>query len=46
MFKVNNKDTRTTPMPRSGISFVNFEEVNADWVCTYIYESPEKTYSC
>ena len=26
MFKVNNKDARTTP-----ISIVNFEEVNADW---------------
>ena len=28
MFKVNNKDTRTTP----NVSFVNFELVNAGWV--------------
>ena len=27
MFKVNNKDTRTTPT-----SIVNFEQVNAGWV--------------
>ena len=35
MFKVNNKDTRTTPMtsfpPCSTVSIVNFEQVNADW---------------
>ena len=28
MFKVNNKDTRTTP---SSVSFVNSEQVNASW---------------
>ena len=28
MFKVNNKGTRTT----SGVSIVNFEQVNAGWV--------------
>ena len=28
MFKVNNKDTRTTPF--SSVSIVNFEQVNAD----------------
>ena len=27
MFKVNNKDSRTTPI-------VNFEQVNADWIGT------------
>ena len=35
MFKVNNKDTRTTPMayftPCSSVSIVNFEQVTADW---------------
>ena len=31
MFKVNNKDTRTTPLCSSG-SIVNFEQVNADWL--------------
>ena len=30
MFKVNNKDTRTTPR-RSGIFIVNFEHVIAGW---------------
>ena len=33
MFKVNNKDTRTTPIascPR--VSIVNFEQVNTGWV--------------
>ena len=28
MFKVNNKDTRTT---RSTLSIVNFEKINAGW---------------
>ena len=28
MFKVNNKDTRTTP----SVSIVSFEQVNAGWV--------------
>ena len=36
MFKVNNKDTRTTPMAYfttcSSVSIVNFEHVNAGWV--------------
>ena len=50
MFKVNNKDTRMTPMvsfwcsycylwtyltPSSSVSFVNFEQVNADWENTH-----------
>ena len=30
MFKVNNKDTRTTPGVRR-LSIVNFEHVNAGW---------------
>ena len=38
MFKVNNKDTKTTSMayftPCSDVSIVNFEQVNADWVRT------------
>ena len=36
MFKVNNKDNRTTPMAYfttcSNVSVVNFEKVNAGWV--------------
>ena len=39
MFKVNNKDTRTTPLAIEHIShlflvffIVNFEQVNAGWV--------------
>ena len=33
MFKVNNKDTRTTPLaPCSSVSIVNFEHVIAGWV--------------
>ena len=32
MFKVNNKDTRTIPLPRSSVSIVNFEQVYAGWV--------------
>ena len=28
MFTVNNKDTRTTPMRRSGVFIVNFEHVS------------------
>ena len=35
MFKVNNKDTRTTPMayftPCSSASIINFEHVMAGW---------------
>ena len=39
MFKVNNKDTRTTPffipwtffIPCANVFIVNFEEVNAGW---------------
>ena len=36
MFKVNNKDTRTTPLqthfiPCSSVSIVNSEQVNAGW---------------
>ena len=48
MFKVNNKDTRTTPLLSLLLTFnifhilfycvsiVNFEQVNADWVGTGI----------
>ena len=35
MFKVNNKDTRTTTTyftPCSSVSIVKFEQVNAGWV--------------
>ena len=34
MFKVNNKDTRTTPCftPCYSVSIVNFEQVIAGWV--------------
>ena len=31
MFKVNIKDTRTTPLGCSSVSIVNFQQVNADW---------------
>ena len=31
MFKVYNKDTRTTPMACSSVFIVNFEQVNAEW---------------
>ena len=32
MFKVNDKDTRTTSLRRSGVFIVNFEQLNVDWV--------------
>ena len=36
MFKINNEDTRATPMayytPCSSISIINFEQVNAVWI--------------
>ena len=32
MFKLNNKDTRTTPMTCSSASITTFEQVNAGWV--------------
>ena len=32
MFKVNCKDTRTTPTPCSSVFIVNFEHVIASWV--------------
>ena len=35
MFKVNNKDTRTTT-PCSSVSIVNFEHVIAGWVIDMI----------
>ena len=32
MFKVNNKNTRMTPMtPFSNVSIVDFEQVNVSW---------------
>ena len=44
MFKVNNKDTRTTPVvsfwclstPCSSVSIVNFEHVIASWDGCYV----------
>ena len=36
MFKVNNKDSKTYFTPCTGISFVNFEQVNAGWEATLI----------
>ena len=38
VFKVNNKITRTTP-PCSSVSILNFEQVNASWVCLYLATS-------
>ena len=39
MFKVNNKDTRTTTQnhftPCSSVSIVNYEQVNAGWVLVH-----------
>ena len=35
MFKVDNKDTRTTPMACSSAFIVNFEQVNAGWAVFY-----------
>ena len=35
MFKVNNKDTKTTPHLCSNVSIVNFEHVIAGWVDRY-----------
>ena len=35
MFKVNIKESRTTP----GVSIVNFEHVNADWVVTRVFSN-------
>ena len=32
MFKVNDKDTRTMLLHRSGVFIVNFEQLNVDWV--------------
>ena len=34
MFKVNNKDTKTTP-PFSSASIVNFEHVTAGWAMLF-----------
>ena len=36
MFKVNNKDTRTTPIVDASVSIVNFDRVNAGWKRTDI----------
>ena len=34
MFKVNNKDTKTTPVMHFGVFIANLltEQINADWV--------------
>ena len=32
MFKVNNKNTRTTSLTSSSVSIVDFEQVNVSWV--------------
>ena len=42
MLKVNNKDTRTTPLATyftacSSVSIVNFEQVDANWVNLQFY---------
>ena len=34
MFKVNNKDTRTTPVANN-VSILNFKQVNASWDLTF-----------
>ena len=49
MFKVNNKDTRTTDAityftPCSSVSIVNFEQVNSGW--DLISELPDSCYVC
>ena len=31
MFKVNNRNTRTSFTPCASVSTINFEQVNADW---------------
>ena len=45
MFKVNNKDTRTTPYftPSSSVSNVNFELANVGWlvVKNFAQNNPE-----
>ena len=44
MFKVNNKDTRTTPYftPSSSVSNVNFELANVGWlVVNFAQKNPE-----
>ena len=38
VFKVSNKITRTTP-PCSSVSILNFEQVNASWVCLFLATS-------
>ena len=49
MFKVNNKDTRTTTMMSlSSVSIINFEQVNISWVVTAtlpITEKPSVTFT-
>ena len=35
MFKANNEYTRKNVTHYSGVSIVNFEQVNADWGVTY-----------
>ena len=49
MFKVNNKDTRTTDAityftPCSSVSIVNSEQVNSGW--DLISELPDSCYVC
>ena len=40
MFKINNKDTKTTPMV-SFVSIVNFEHVIAGWELSSFLVSPQ-----
>ena len=53
MFRVNNKDTRTTSLTSyftqcSDVSTVDFEQVNAGWVCIQIKWNniSQLTFSC
>ena len=48
MFKVNNKDTRTTPLafrPWSSVSIVNFGQVNTDWDRTLFFIKKPQNYN-
>ena len=43
MFRVNNKDTRTTSTPFSSVSIVEVEQVNVSWVAAQILNY---SYAC
>ena len=46
MFKVNNKDTRMTPLPCSSVFIVNFEQVDPGWVTFCENKKDFKCYVC